>query len=73
MDRLVRRLLDLADVIRWGQDHSVCLVSATESILDLTAPFIPPWGYLPQRDEDGDWRLIEDPEQVLEAVLADLA
>jgi len=39
MDRLVRRLLDLADVIRWGQDHSVSLVSATESFLDLTAPF----------------------------------
>lgn len=103
MDRLVRRLLDLADVIRWGQNHSVSLVSATESFLDLTAPFgdivallvakvaemelaaisernasaaqynikagkyrggIPPWGYLPRRDDAGDWRLFQDPEQV---------
>ena len=39
MDRLVRRLLDLADVIRWCQDHSVSIVSATEQFLDLTAPF----------------------------------
>lgn len=39
MDRLVRRLLDLADVIRWCQQNNVKLVSATESFLDLTAPF----------------------------------
>ncbi|KXX60296.1 integrase [Rhodococcus sp. LB1] len=39
MDRIVRRLLDLADLIRWGQNHSVSLVSATESFLDLTSPF----------------------------------
>ncbi|CPU02979.1 phague integrase [Mycobacteroides abscessus] len=39
MDRIVRRLLDLADLIRWGQNHSVALVSATEAFLDLTAPF----------------------------------
>ncbi|NKS80618.1 recombinase family protein [Rhodococcus hoagii] len=39
MDRIVRRLLDLADLIRWGQTHSVSLVSATEPFLDLTAPF----------------------------------
>jgi len=39
MDRLVRRLLDLADVIRWCQKHGVALVSATESFLDLTQPF----------------------------------
>ncbi|BDY27544.1 recombinase family protein [Mycolicibacterium mageritense] len=39
MDRIVRRLLDLADLIRWGQEHSVRLVSATEAFLDLTAPF----------------------------------
>jgi site-specific DNA recombinase len=39
MDRLVRRLLDLADVIRWCQDHGVALVSATEAFLDLTQPF----------------------------------
>ena len=39
MDRIVRRLLDLADLIRWGQEHHVALVSASESFLDLTAPF----------------------------------
>lgn len=39
MDRIVRRLLDLADLIRWCQEHSVSLVSATETFLDLTAPF----------------------------------
>ncbi|MDP0398531.1 recombinase family protein [Tsukamurella strandjordii] len=103
MDRLVRRLLDLADMIRWGQNHGVALVSATEAFLDLTQPFgdviallvakvaemeleaisernasafrhniragkyrggIPPWGYAPQRDDDGDWRLVQDPAQV---------
>lgn len=39
MDRLVRRLLDLADVIRWCQAHDMKVVSATESFLDLTHPF----------------------------------
>ncbi|HNP58624.1 MAG TPA: recombinase family protein [Gordonia sp. (in: high G+C Gram-positive bacteria)] len=39
MDRLVRRLLDLAEMIRWAQDHRIVLVSATESFLDLTQPF----------------------------------
>lgn len=39
MDRIVRRLLDLADLIRWCQEYSVALVSATEAFLDLTAPF----------------------------------
>ncbi len=39
MDRIVRRLLDLADLIRWCQTHSVALVSATEAFLDLTQPF----------------------------------
>ncbi|BBY74340.1 integrase [Mycolicibacterium parafortuitum] len=39
MDRIVRRLLDLADLIRWCQNHSVAIVSATEQFLDLTAPF----------------------------------
>ncbi|VBA56024.1 recombinase family protein [Mycobacterium pseudokansasii] len=39
MDRIVRRLLDLADLIRWCQEHSVALVSASEAFLDLTAPF----------------------------------
>lgn len=24
----------------------------------------PPWGYTPQRDEQGDWRLVQDPDQV---------
>lgn len=39
MDRIVRRLLDLADLIRWCQEHYVALVSASEAFLDLTAPF----------------------------------
>ncbi|MGE2717568.1 recombinase family protein [Mycolicibacterium litorale] len=39
MDRIVRRLLDLADLIRWCQNHSVAVVSATEQFLDLTSPF----------------------------------
>lgn len=39
MDRLVRRLLDLADVIRWCQARDMKVVSATESFLDLTHPF----------------------------------
>jgi site-specific DNA recombinase len=102
-DRIVRRLLDMADLIRWCQTYSVALVSATEALLDLTAPFgdivallvakaaemeleaisdrnrsaaqynlragkyrggIPPWGYLPKQDAEGDWRLVEDSEQV---------
>lgn len=39
MDRVVRRLLDLADLIRWCQEHSVAIVSATEQFLDLTTQF----------------------------------
>jgi len=39
MDRIVRRLLDLADLIRWCQNHSVAVISASETFLDLTAPF----------------------------------
>ncbi|WP_344716337.1 recombinase family protein [Gordonia defluvii] len=39
MDRLVRRLADLADLISWGQSHRIKLVSATEKFLDLDAPF----------------------------------
>jgi site-specific DNA recombinase len=39
MDRVVRRLLDLADLIRWCDEHSVALVSASEAFLDLTLPF----------------------------------
>jgi site-specific DNA recombinase len=38
-DRIVRRLFDLADLIRWGRDHSVTLVSATESYFDLSTEF----------------------------------
>lgn len=103
MDRLVRRLLDLAEVIRWGQEHHVAIVSATEAFLDLTSDFgdiiallvakvaemeleaisarnasasthnirrgrwrggVPPWGYLPEKDDAGDWRLVQDPVQV---------
>lgn len=103
VDRIVRRLFDLADLIRYCQDNSVALVSATEAFLDLTAPFgdivallvakvaemelaaisernrsaaqhnlragkyrggPPPWGYLPQKDEDGMWKFVQDPVQV---------
>ncbi|WP_236724598.1 recombinase family protein [Mycobacterium avium] len=35
-DRIVRRLFDLSDLIRWSQQHSVTLVSATESHFDLS-------------------------------------
>jgi site-specific DNA recombinase len=101
-DRIVRRLLDLAELIRWGRDYSVTLVSATESHFDLSSEWgdiiallvakvaemelaaisernasafrhnfragkyrggVPPWGYLPD-DATGEWRLVQDPEQV---------
>ncbi|WP_373234082.1 recombinase family protein [Mycobacterium marinum] len=39
-DRIVRRLFDLADLIRWCRDYSVTLVSATESHFDLSSE----WG-----------------------------
>ena len=39
VDRIVRRLFDLADLIRWAQKHSVILVSATESHFDLSTQF----------------------------------
>lgn len=39
MDRIVRSLLDLADLIRWCQEHKKTIVSATESFLDLTMPY----------------------------------
>ncbi|MFI1914557.1 recombinase family protein [Nocardia sp. NPDC020380] len=25
---------------------------------------VPPWGYLPEKDDNGDWRLVQDPVQV---------
>lgn len=104
VDRIVRRLFDLADLIRWSREHGVTLVSATEAHFDLSSDFgdiialliakvaelelaaisernasafkhnfskgkyrggIPPWGYLPERDENGEWRLVQDPEQVV--------
>ncbi len=103
VDRIVRRLFDLADLIKWSREHRIVLVSATESHFDLSTDFgdiiallvakvaemeleaisernasafrhnfskgkyrggIPPWGYLPERDDDGDWRLVQDPLQV---------
>lgn len=102
MDRIVRRLLDLADLIRWCQSNSVSLVSATETFLDLDSAFgdiiallvakvaemelaaisernrsaaqhnmrqgkyrggPPPWGYRAEKI-DGDWRFVQDDEQV---------
>ena len=110
VDRIVRRLFDLSDLIRWARKHGVTLVSATESHFDLSTDFgdiiamlvakvaemeldaisernasaakhnirsgkyrggMPPWGYLPGKDEDGDWRLVPDPEQV--AVIEEVA
>lgn len=104
VDRIVRRLFDLADLIRWSRQHEVTLVSATEAHFDLSTDFgdiiallvakvaemeleaisernasafrhnfskgkyrggIPPWGYLPERDDNGEWRLVQDPEQVV--------
>lgn len=38
-DRLARRLRDMLDMIDWAEDHSVTLVSATESHFDLSSPF----------------------------------
>ncbi|MGV0070033.1 recombinase family protein [Mycobacterium colombiense] len=109
VDRIVRRLFDLADLIRWSRQHGVTLVSATESHFDLSTDFgdiiallvakvaemeleaisernasafrhnysrgkyrggIPPWGYLPEQNGDGEWRLVQDPEQV--AVIHDV-
>lgn len=105
VDRIVRRLFDLADLIRWSREHNVTLVSATEAHFDLSSDFgdiialliakvaelelaaisdrnasafkhnfskgkyrggVPPWGYIPQRDDHtGEWRLIQDPDQVV--------
>lgn len=39
VDRIVRRLFDLADLIRWSREHSVTLVSATETHFDLSTDF----------------------------------
>lgn len=39
-DRIVRRLFDLADLIRWAREYAVTLVSATESHFDLSSE----WG-----------------------------
>lgn len=39
-DRIVRRLFDLADLISWSREHSITLVSATESHFDLSSE----WG-----------------------------
>lgn len=39
VDRLVRSVFDLVDMIRWGDGHRVGLVSATESHFDTTSDF----------------------------------
>ena len=103
VDRLVRRMHHLTDMIRWSEDHGVNLVSATESHFDLSttvgkviaqlvASFgemeleaisernsnafrhnvragkwrggIPPWGYLPEQQDDGTWRYVQDSKAV---------
>jgi site-specific DNA recombinase len=38
-DRIVRRLFDLADLMRWADEHRVTLVSATEAHFDLSSDF----------------------------------
>jgi site-specific DNA recombinase len=38
-DRIVRRLFGFADLTRWRREHSVTLVSATESHIDLSNDF----------------------------------
>ncbi len=38
-DRIVRRLFDLSDLIRWSKQHAVTLVSATERHFDLSTDF----------------------------------
>jgi site-specific DNA recombinase len=103
VDRLTRSIRHLQTLVRWAEDHSKLVISATEQHFDMTSPWsavliallgtvaemelegirernssafrhnfkagkyrggIPPWGYLPQRDETGTWRLVQDPEQV---------
>lgn len=103
LDRIVRKMTDLSDLIRWSEDHDVNLVSATETHFDLSTQFgkviaqlvasfaemelegirertassyhhlqrggkwtggVPPWGYLPKQDDNGDWRLVQDPVTV---------
>lgn len=39
VDRLVRSVFDLVDMIRWGDEHRVGLVSATEPHFDTTSDF----------------------------------
>lgn len=103
MDRLVRRMMDLAAVLNWADANQITLDSATEDFnaiggslghvmatmitavaeMELEAIStrnasasthnirkgkwrggIPPWGYVPERDEEGAWRLVQDPVQV---------
>ncbi|WP_084021679.1 recombinase family protein [Mycobacterium avium] len=39
VDRIVRRLFDLSDLIQWSRRHAVTLVSATEAHFDLSTQF----------------------------------
>lgn len=39
VDRVVRKMFDLADLIRWGEKHAVSIVSATESYFDTSSEF----------------------------------
>ncbi|OZE26572.1 recombinase family protein [Rhodococcus sp. 05-2254-6] len=99
VDRLVRRMHHLTDMIRWSEDYGVNLVSASESHFDLSTPVgkviaqlvasfgemeleaisernsnafrhnvkagkwrggVPPWGYLPEQQDDGTWKYVQD-------------
>ncbi len=104
VDRLVRRMHHLTDMIRWSEDYGVNLVSATESHFDLSTVVgkviaqlvvsfgemeleaiskrnsnafrhnvkagkwrggVPQWGYLPEQQDDGTWRYVQDTKTVV--------
>ncbi|WP_190821943.1 recombinase family protein [Saccharopolyspora pogona] len=99
VDRLVRRVTHLAQMIDWAEEHGITLVSATEQAFDLSTPIgkaiaymvsifaemeaaaiserteqayahnrrlgkytggPPPYGYLPEKNGDGEWRYVPD-------------
>ncbi|WP_084028514.1 recombinase family protein [Corynebacterium sp. NML98-0116] len=103
MDRLVRSVTQLWELLIWAGEHGVTLVSATEQMFDTTKPEgklmismvgafaeleleairerihadqqhritagqyaggVPPWGYRPVKNEQGEWMLEPDPQQV---------
>lgn len=102
MDRLVRSVTQLWELLIWAGENGVTLVSATEQMFDTTKAegklmvsmvgafaeleleairertradqrhrinsghyrgSVPPWGYRPVQNEQGNWVLEPDPEQ----------